>query len=107
MIRHSRPQELLVLVASSFTAGLLLGLSIAYQPAEASDNGTRPQQKISDDAPLPPTAGCNPYIVIHPPDLPPDASNMNGVTIRLDIGDICGHWQAEPHVIPVPPAPRA
>lgn len=86
-------------IAASFIVGFSLGFGVS-QPADASDNGQR--QPIAEDAPLPPTEGCNPYIEIHPPDLPPDASNMNGVTLELSIGDICGHWQAKPQVVPVP-----
>ena len=89
----------LAAVAAAMTIGFVLG-AIACGAAHASDNGQR--QPIADDAPLPPTEGCNPYIVIHPPDLPPDASNMNGVTLELSIGNICGHWQAKPQVVPVP-----
>ena len=98
------PSDLLPLAAGSFTAGFLLGIAVTHQPAEASDNGFK--TPITEDAPLPPTEGCNPYIVIHPPDLPPDASNMNGVTINMTLGDICGHWQAKPQVVPALPLPK-
>ena len=97
-----QPTELLALVTASF----LLGLTIANEPAKASDGGAV-ITVTSDDAPLPPTEGCNPYIVIHPPDLPPDASNLNGVTINLKIGDVCGHWRAKPQAVPALSLPKA
>ena len=90
-------REVLLVVATAMAAGFAMALAVC-RPADASDNGQR--QPIADDAPLPPTEGCNPYIEIHPPDLPPDASNMNGVTLELSIGDICGHWQARPQTVP-------
>lgn len=90
----------LAAVAAAMTIGFCLG-AIVCGAAHASDNGQR--QPISDDSPLPPTEGCNPYIEIHPPDLPPDASNMNGVRIELHLGDICGHWRARPQTVPPVP----
>ena len=98
------PADLAVTVAGSFTAGFLFALMVCHQPAKASDPGQR--TPVTEDAPLPPTAGCNPYIVIHPPDLPPDASNMNGVSLTLNIGDVCGHWQAQPRIVPSLPLPK-
>ena len=95
--------DLAPVVAVSFCAGWLTCLAMV-RPAEASDGGH--MVPVAEDAPLPPTEGCNPYIVIHPPDLPPDASNMNGITIETNIGDICGHWQAEPRIVPSLPTPR-
>ena len=104
-MKLTEPADLAVTVASSFIAGFLLALAICHEPARASDPGIR--QTVSEDAPLPPTEGCNPYIVIHPPDLPPDASNMNGVTINMTLGDICGQWQAKPQIVPSLPLPKA
>lgn len=86
-------REVLLSVTTACVAGFALGL-VVCQPADASDTGQR--QPIAEDAPLPPTEGCNPYIVVNPPDLPPDASNINGVTVNLTIGDVCGHWQSKP-----------
>ena len=73
-------------------------------PVLASDDVVN---TVIEDAPLPPTEGCNPYIVVHPPELPPDASNMNGVTVHVTIGDVCRQWQAEPRIVPSVPTPRA
>ena len=99
------PADLAVTVAGSFIAGFLVALMVCHEPAKASDDGHR--TPVTEDAPLPPTEGCNPYIVIHPPDLPPDASNMNGVSLTLNIGDVCGHWQARPQIVPSLPLPKA
>ncbi len=104
-MKMTDPADLVVTVAGSFIAGFLLALAICHEPAKASDDGHR--TPVTEDAPLPPTEGCNPYIVIHPPDLPPDASNMNGVTLTLNIGDVCGHWQAKPQIVPSLPLPKA
>ena len=100
-----RLHDVAMATATGFCGGWLLATLTVCQPAKASDNGIR-QQPVSEDAPLPPTEGCNPYIVINPPDLPPDASNMNGITITTNIGDVCGQWQAKPQVVPSLPAPR-
>lgn len=98
------PLDIAPVVAASFTAGFLLGVMVSHQPAKASDDGVK--VTITEDSPLPPTEGCNPYIVINPPDLPPDASNMNGITITTNIGDVCGNWQGETQVVPSLPVPR-
>ena len=74
-------------------------------PAWASDDGVIPDpttHKVEDTAPAT-SEGCNPYLVIYPPDLPPDASNMNGVTISVTIGNVCGHWRAKPETVPTIP----
>ena len=89
---------------TGFVAGWLMALAFC-QPAHSSDNGTH-GVPVAEDAPLPPTEGCNPYIVINPPDLPPDASNMNGITITTNIGDVCGNWQGETQIVPSLHVPR-
>lgn len=101
--------EVLLLVASAFASGFAWGLAVSMwtpPPARASDWSSPTESKVEDTAPST-SEGCNPYIVVYPPDLPPDASNMNGVTITLDIGDICGGWRSKPSMtapLPLKPA---
>ena len=97
-------RDALLCVVTSFTAGFAFTLAIC-EPARSSDNGVIPNptsHKVEDTAPAT-SEGCNPYVVIYPPDLPPDASNMNGVTIELSIGDICGDWRSQPQIVPALP----
>lgn len=105
-MRHIfHPWDLVPLVAACFTAGFLLGVAVSHQPARASDNGIR--KAPEGDLPLPPTAGCNPYTVIHPPELPPAAQNMNGVTIHIYMGGVCNRPASKPEIVPSVPTPRA
>lgn len=89
--------------------GWLLAILTVCLPVHSSDDGTLIQIDPNERTPaaVDGKPGCNPYIVIHPPDLPPDASNLNGVTINLNIGDVCGQWQAKPQVVPSLPLPKA
>ena len=107
-MKLTEPAPFAVTVASSFIAGFLLALALCHEPAKASDDGLL-QHDPNERTPaaVDGKPGCNPYIVIHPPDLPPDASNLNGVTITLNIGDVCGQWQAKPQVVPSLPLPKA
>ena len=94
--------EVLLLVASAFASGFAWGLAVSMltpPPARASDWSNPTDSKVEDTAP-PPDEGCNPYLVIYPPDLPPSASNMNGITFKLEIGDVCGGWRSKPTVVP-------
>lgn len=94
--------------AASLIAGFLLALALCHQPAKASDDGIiqiDPNERVP--AGVDGKSGCNPYIVINPPDLPPNASNMNGITITTNIGGVCGNWRAKPQVVPALPLPKA
>ena len=94
-------RQVLLCVASSFFAGFAWGVTVCTA-AHASDNGFNKQPQ--GDLPLPPTEGCNPYVVIHPPAFPPDANVMNDVTVELNFDSICGHWKApQPEVVPTLP----
>ena len=107
-MRLTEPADLAVTMASSFIAGFLLALAICHEPAKASDDG-RLQIDVNERIPAGEDGkpGCNPYIVINPPDLPPNASNMNGITITTNIGGVCGNWRAKPQVVPSLPLPKA
>lgn len=97
--------DVLLSVATACVSGFAMGL-VVCQPADASDAGHR--QPIASDAPLPPTEGCNPYIVVHPPDMPPEAHVMNDVTIEFHFDSVCGNWRApQPEVTPALPLKKA
>ena len=102
------PADLAVTVAGSFIAGFLLALAICHEPARASDDG-KIQIDLNERTPLGADGkpGCNPYIVINPPDLPPDARNMNAVTINLNLGGVCNKPQPKPEIVPSLPLPKA
>lgn len=88
---------------------LLAALTVACWPVRASDDGVLieidPNERVPAGVDGKP--GCNPYIVINPPDLPPNASNMNGITITTNIGGVCGNWRAKPQAVPALPLPKA
>ena len=85
----------------AIAAALLAGST----PIAASDdgfplNGTVIQDPGGQSKPgtdsLP---GCNPYININPPEVPPDAQNINGFTYTIQMDGICGNWKPSPDVI--------
>lgn len=103
--RPHHPQTILSM-RKTILAMLAVG-TLAAGPALPSDNGTV-QIDVNERVPAGADgeSGCNPYIVINPPDLPPNASNMNGITITTNIGGVCGNWRARPQVVPALSLPK-
>lgn len=90
---------------------LLLGALCLFYPVQASDDGVIPNKTTVIQDPTgqarPDGPGCQPYVNIQFPDAPPPSQNLNGVTYTVNLGDVCGNWQAKPQVIPVLPPPKA
>lgn len=98
-MRNPEGFEILKLAAGAFASGFVLAIAICHKPAEASDDGIPNRGTVIQD----PTGqtkpamngGCNPYVYVAPPEIPPSAQLLNNLTLKVEIGPVCEGWRSK------------